>query len=56
MSSHNMDEVEAMCDYVVIMSFGRVVAIGTVEELMEQFECETLQAVFVRIARAAEAA
>jgi ABC-2 type transport system ATP-binding protein len=43
-----------MCDYVVIMSFGRVVAIGTVEELVEQFECETLEEVFVRISRDGE--
>ena len=33
LSSHNMAEVEQLCDYVVIMSYGRVVEIGTPQEL-----------------------
>jgi ABC-2 type transport system ATP-binding protein len=54
MSSHNMVEVVEMCDYVVILSFGRVVALGTPEELVWRYECRTLEEVFVRIASASE--
>jgi ABC-2 type transport system ATP-binding protein len=54
MSSHNMREVEEMCDYVAIMRFGRVVAIGTPEELVWDYACDTLEEVFVRVARGEE--
>ena len=54
MSSHNMREVEEMCDYVAIMRFGRVVAIGTPEELVWDYACDTLEEVFVRVARGGE--
>jgi ABC-2 type transport system ATP-binding protein len=54
MVSHNMLEVEQMCDYVVIMSLGCVVEIGTPEELIRLYECEKLQDVFLQIARGDE--
>jgi ABC-2 type transport system ATP-binding protein len=53
MSSHNMLEVEQLCDFVVIMSRGRVVALGTCRELTEKFECKTLDEVFIKLARGA---
>jgi ABC-2 type transport system ATP-binding protein len=55
LSSHNMNEVEQLCDYVVIMSYGRVVAIGTPEELIRLYECRGLQEVFFRATRPADA-
>ncbi len=48
MSSHNMEEVVEMCDWVVILSFGRVAEFGTPGELVERHECETLEEVFLR--------
>jgi len=54
MSSHNMTEVAEMCDYVAIMNFGRMVAIGTPEELVWQYACDTLEEVFVHVARGGE--
>ncbi len=39
LSSHNMVEVERLCDYVVIMSRGRVVEIGTPRELIRSYDC-----------------
>jgi ABC-2 type transport system ATP-binding protein len=54
MSSHNMREVEEMCDYVAIMRYGRVVAFGTPEELVWDYACDTLEEVFVRVARSEE--
>jgi len=56
LSSHNMLEVEQLCDFVVIMSFGRVVALGTPKELMELHACESLDEVFIHLARADHAA
>jgi len=53
MSSHNMLEVEQLCDFVVIMSRGRVVALGTCRELAEKFECKNLDEVFIKLARGA---
>jgi len=53
MSSHNMLEVEQLCDFVVIMSRGRVVALGTCRELTEKFECRNLDEVFIKLARGA---
>jgi ABC-2 type transport system ATP-binding protein len=53
MSSHNMTEVEQLCDFVVIMSRGRIVALGTCRELAEQFQCKTLDEVFIKLARGA---
>ena len=53
MSSHNMLEVEQLCDFVVIMSRGRVVALGTCRELSEKFECKNLDEVFIKLARGA---
>jgi ABC-2 type transport system ATP-binding protein len=53
LSSHNMPEVEALCDFVVIMSKGRVVAMGRPRELVERFKCADLDEVFIYLARAA---
>lgn len=33
--SHDMDEAEALCDRIAIMDIGRLIAIGTVEELKQ---------------------
>lgn len=51
MSSHNMLEVEQLCDYVVIMSYGRVISSGTPKELIKQGDCSSLEDVFLYIAR-----
>jgi len=53
LSSHNMAEVEQLCDFVVIMSRGRVVAMGGPRELAERFKCRDLDEVFIYLARVA---
>jgi ABC-2 type transport system ATP-binding protein len=55
-SSHNMLEVEAMCDRLVVLSAGRIVATGTAIEvtrdiLQEQRHEPALDEVLVRIVR-----
>jgi ABC-2 type transport system ATP-binding protein len=52
MSSHNMEEVVEMCDWVVILTFGRVAAFGTPAELVWRYGCGTLEEVFLRLSRA----
>ncbi|PDT75069.1 ABC transporter ATP-binding protein [Bradyrhizobium sp. C9] len=53
LSSHNMTEVEQLCDFVVIMSQGRIVAMGRPGELAERFKCRDLDEVFIYLARVA---
>ncbi|MFN4923308.1 ABC transporter ATP-binding protein [Bradyrhizobium sp.] len=53
LSSHNMSEVEQLCDFVVIMSRGRVVAMGNPHELVKRFQCKDLDEVFIYLARVA---
>jgi len=51
-SSHVMQEVSALCDTIVIVSHGRVVAHGTPEELLALSGAATLEDAFVALAGA----
>jgi ABC-2 type transport system ATP-binding protein len=53
-SSHNLIEVEQLCDYVAIMSYGRLAAIGTPTELKCRYQCGSLQEVFLHISSVTE--
>ena len=53
-TTHYMDEAE-YCDRVSIMVDGRIAAMGTPDELKEQFDVQTMDDVFVRLARPASA-
>ena len=46
-SSHVMQEVAALCDDIVIIDHGRVVASGTPQALLAQFQAATLEDAFV---------
>jgi sodium transport system ATP-binding protein len=48
-SSHVMQEVAALCDEVVIIAHGRVVAQGTPQELPGRAGAESLEEAFVRL-------
>jgi ABC-2 type transport system ATP-binding protein len=50
-TSHNMREVERMCDLVHFMAGGRIVATGTAAELASIYGVDDLEAVFLRVAR-----
>jgi len=54
LSSHNMREVERLCDFIVIMGFGRIVEMGTKEELLERYDRANLHEVFIRLARSGQ--
>jgi ABC-2 type transport system ATP-binding protein len=51
MASHNMTEVERMCDDVIVMKQGRIVASGSPAELLKTYSRLTLEEVFLDIAR-----
>jgi len=46
-SSHIMQEVSALCDHIVVVAHGRVVAEGNPEQLMEQTGATNLEDAFV---------
>jgi sodium transport system ATP-binding protein len=48
-SSHVMQEVTALCDHVVILNHGRVVAVGPAGELMTWTGATTMEEAFVRL-------
>ncbi len=45
-STHNMNEVQKLCDRVAIMAKGRIAACGTLPELREQFQQDDLEELF----------
>ena len=51
LASHNMAEVERMCDRVLMMRTGRIVDAGTPQELLTRYGRGTLEEVFLDIAR-----
>jgi ABC-2 type transport system ATP-binding protein len=50
-TSHNMVEVERLCERVVFLSHGRVVADGTAAQIARRFGQEDLEDVFLHLAR-----
>jgi ABC-2 type transport system ATP-binding protein len=53
-TSHNMREVEKLCDRLLFMRRGRIVAEGTAGQLFERFSVDDLEEVFLTIARSGE--
>ncbi len=53
LASHNMAEVERLCQSALIMKQGRIVDRGAPAALIERYGCQTLEEVFLDIARAA---
>ena len=54
-SSHVMQEVAALCDRVVILGHGRVLAQGTLQALREQSGTSSLEEAFLKVLGEAEA-
>ncbi len=50
-SSHNMFEVELLCERVAMINKGRIVLEGTPKELLERFNAENLEEVFMKVVR-----
>ncbi len=50
-TSHNMREMEQMCDRILFLHRGRIIAAGTPREVLSAYGEEDLEALFLRIAR-----
>lgn len=51
LASHNMTEVERMCDHVLMLRAGRLVDRGTPDQLLERYGRQNMEEVFIDIAR-----
>ncbi len=51
LASHNMDEVEKLCDSVVMMKLGEIVDRGTCQDLINKHGRSNLEETFLKIAR-----
>jgi ABC-2 type transport system ATP-binding protein len=51
LASHNMPEVERLCDSVLMMKAGKIVDQGTPAELIARYGRETMEDVFLDVAR-----
>jgi ABC-2 type transport system ATP-binding protein len=51
LASHNMAEVERLCDEVLMMKQGRIVDRGTPSDLVTRYGRDDMEAVFLEIAR-----
>ncbi|MDQ1534112.1 MAG: type transport system ATP-binding protein, partial [Actinomycetota bacterium] len=49
-TSHDMGEVERVCDRVVFLSHGRIVADGTPDEIAQRYGHGDLEGVFLELA------
>jgi ABC-2 type transport system ATP-binding protein len=49
LSSHNMLEVEFMCDRIALIDNGKIVEAGTPSELKRKYESSNIEEVFVRV-------
>lgn len=50
-TSHNMAEVEALCDRVLFLHRGKGMTEGTPKEVADRFEKDSLEKVFIHLAR-----
>jgi ABC-2 type transport system ATP-binding protein len=55
LASHNMKEVERLCDHVLMMKRGKIVDEGTPKELIKRYGRKDLEEVFLDIARGTSA-
>jgi ABC-2 type transport system ATP-binding protein len=53
-TSHYMHEVEELCDRVIFLARGKIVATGSPEEIRQRSNMKSLEDVFVSIARDGE--
>jgi ABC-2 type transport system ATP-binding protein len=55
-TSHNMIDVHELCQRILFMQHGKIIAEGAAAEIMEKYGSQTLEEVFITIAREPEGA
>lgn len=53
-TSHNMRDVEEVCDRIIFMHQGRILFTGTAGEILDHFKEDSLESLFIRVARGGE--
>ena len=53
-TSHNMKDIEEVCDRVIFLHKGKIVAEGTPQEIVQRSSGSSLEEVFIKIARDGE--
>ena len=51
LASHNMSEVEKLCDKIIMMKKGKIIDRGTCEELIKKHGRNNLEDTFLKLAR-----
>ena len=51
LASHNMSEVERLCDSVIMMRKGKIIDKGTCEQLIKKHGRDNLEETFLKLAR-----
>ena len=51
LSSHNMLEVEFLCDRIALINDGSIVEIGKPEELKQKYSASNIEEVFAKVVR-----
>lgn len=49
LTSHYLEEIEALCDYIAVLDKGRLIASGTVEEIKQSCKAASFEDAFVKI-------
>ncbi len=52
-STHVLEVAEKLCDYVIIINFGKILYEGTLEQLKSQFEQRNLEEIFLEVTKRA---
>lgn len=53
-TSHNMRDVEEVCDRVLFLHRGRIIAAGSPQQVVENFRQTSLEEVFIQVARSGD--
>lgn len=53
-TSHNMRDVEEVCDRVLFLNKGRIIAEGSPRQIIDQFQQKSLEDVFIQVARSGD--
>ena len=51
LTTHYLEEAEEMCDRLAVMKNGRLLTVGTAQEIIRQTGCETLEKAFVTLVK-----
>ena len=54
LTSHNMDEVESMCERVAFIQKGRIIKLAAVDELKRLHHTDDLEEIFIQLAHQTE--